>query len=154
MRAGGLPGPDHCPRLVGDFHPRRTRNPVAGAGHHIVAHPDRVSPTYLPFTPILACIDRASHLSHTVTSRFHRSVIVCSDGGLFYRASSGGGLVSGITFSFHGGEACPSRIRYRLSQLVVDAVPSWLKRSSPCTCSAGHERVADFADVQLLPKAS
>jgi hypothetical protein len=89
VRAGGLSWPDHRSRLVGNLHASGTRDAAAGAAHRVVAHPDRVSPTYLTFAPVLACIDRASHLSHTVTSRFHRSVIVCSNGGLFYRAQSG-----------------------------------------------------------------
>ena len=94
MRAGGLSGPDHRSGLVGDLHAGGTRDTAMEAARHIVAHPDRVSPTYLTFAPVLACIDRASHLSHTVTSRFHRSVIVCSNGGLFYRAQDGGGHVA------------------------------------------------------------
>ena len=89
MRAGGLSGPDHRSGLVGDLHAGGTRDTAVETSRRIVAHPDRVSPTYLTFAPVLACIDRASHLSHTVTSRFHRSVIVCSNGGLFYRAQSG-----------------------------------------------------------------
>ena len=89
MRAGGLSGPDHRSGLVGDLHAGGTRDTAMEAARHIVAHPDRVSPTYLTFAPVLACIDRASHLGHTVTSRFHRSMVVCSNGGLFYRAQSG-----------------------------------------------------------------
>ena len=108
MRAGGLSGPDHRSGLVGDLHAGGTRDTAMEAARHIVAHPDRVSPTYLTFAPVLACIDRASHLSHTVTSRFHRSVIVCSNGGLFYRAQSGGGLLRRIPFSFHSGAVPPS----------------------------------------------
>ena len=89
MRPCGLSGPDNRSGLVGDLHAGGARSTAEGAARSVVAHPDRVSPTYLTFAPVLARIDRASHLSHTVTSRFHRSVIVCSNGGLFYRAQSG-----------------------------------------------------------------
>ena len=94
MRPCGLSGPDNRSGLVGDLHAGGARSTAEGAARSVVAHPDRVSPTYLTFAPVLARIDRASHLSHTVTSRFHRSVIVCSNGGLFYRAQDGGGHVA------------------------------------------------------------